>query len=285
MATRRALLASAALSPALFARAKAQETTPVAPTLESDVVFGEVAGEEMLLDVWSPPPRVRPRSAVMVLYSSPEYQNSPAFELASSGYVVFDIAYLALPDNTWPAAFDHVQRAARWARANAVTYGVDPERIGSYGHSAGGQLASLLGVRDTRDNSDSALASFSSRVQCVVSLSGVQDLSIPFLFRESEMIFEEFLGGTRVEAPDNWRDASPINWMDRNSAPFLMVHGTREEAPTVEHSRAMEAALHEAGVPVVYYEDPDADHETTDTWTFVAPWVLTFFAIHLDPEN
>jgi acetyl esterase/lipase len=219
----------------------------------SDVVYGEVDGEPMLLDVWSPAPRELLRPAVIVLHSSPEYQNSHAFELASSGYVVFEIAFLALPGITWPAAFDQVQRAVRWARANAVTYGVDPERIGSYGHSAGGQLSSLLGVRDTRDNSDPALASFSSRVQCVVSLSGIQDLSIPFLFPDVQVAVEEFLGGTRDEAADNWRDASPISWVDRNSVPFLMIHGTREEAPTVEHSRAMEAALHEAGVQVVYY--------------------------------
>jgi acetyl esterase/lipase len=285
MATRRALLASAALSPLLFTPTTAQEATPVSPSQMRDVSFGEVAGRKMQLDVWSPPPRESPRPAIVVLYSSPEYQNSHAFELASSGYVVFAIAFLALPDTTWPGEFDQVQRAVRWARANAVTYGVDPERIGSYGHSAGGQLSALLGVRDTRDNSDPALASYSSRVQCVVSLSGIQDLSIPFLFRDVQTAVEEFLGGTREEVPDNWRDASPISWVDRNSAPFLMIHGTREEAPTVEHSRAMEMALHEAGVPVVYYEDPDANHETTNTWSFVGPWVLTFFAIHLDPEN
>ena len=46
----------------------------------------------------------------------------------------------------------------RWVRANAETYGVDPERLAAYGHSSGGQLAALLGVRETRDDADPALA-------------------------------------------------------------------------------------------------------------------------------
>jgi hypothetical protein len=47
----------------------------------------------------------------------------------------------------------------------------------------------------------------------------------------------------------------------------------------------METALHEAGVAVVYYEEPDADHITWLDWGNVAPWVLTFCAIHLNPET
>jgi acetyl esterase/lipase len=61
---------------------------------------------------------------------------------------------------------------AAWLRANAVKYNIAPERIGAYGHSAGAQLAALLGMLDTRDNSDPALAKYSSKVQAVVDSSG-----------------------------------------------------------------------------------------------------------------
>ena len=187
MATRRALLASAALSPALLARATAQEATPVAPIQERDVVYGEVAGEELLLDDWRPPPRELPRPAMVVIHGGGWTEGFgdrtdfvlPSFELAKAGYVVFNIAYRLLPEHPWPAQLDDVQRAVRWIRANAATYGVDPQRIGSYGHSSGGHLAAFLGVRDTRDNSDPALAAFSSRVACVVDLAGDVDLTIP----------------------------------------------------------------------------------------------------------
>ena len=79
--------------------------------------------------------------------------------------------------NRWPAQLDDVQRAVRWVRANAAKYGVNPERLGVFGHSAGAQLASLLGMEDTRDNSDPALAKYSSRVQAVVDASGPTDFT------------------------------------------------------------------------------------------------------------
>jgi dienelactone hydrolase len=88
--------------------------------------------------------------------------------------VVFNINYrLAFGrENTWPAQLDDVQRAVRWVRKNAVQYGVDPARIGAMGASAGGHLVCMLGLVETRDNSDPALAGFSSRVKCVVDIFG-----------------------------------------------------------------------------------------------------------------
>ena len=299
MTTRRRLLASAALSPALLTRATAQEATPVAnpaaPIQERDIVYGAVAGEELLLDVWRPPPRELPRPAMVVIHGGGWTEGfgdrtdfvSPSFELAKAGYVVFNIEYRLLPDHPWPAQLDDVQRAVRWIRANAATYGVDPERIGSYGHSSGGHLAAFLGVRDTRDNSDPALSAFSSRVACVVDLDGDMDLTIPIPYgdAESNALIVRFLGGTAAEVPDAYRDASPISWVGGDSAPFLILHATHDEWVPVAHARGMEAALHEAGVPVVYYEDPEAVHITSLTWHYVAPWVLTSCAVHLEPEN
>jgi acetyl esterase/lipase len=72
-----------------------------------------------------------------------------------------------------------VQRVVRWVRANAAMSNVDPDRIGAYGHYAGAHRASMLGARDTRDDSDPTLAGISSRVSCVVALAGHFDLTIP----------------------------------------------------------------------------------------------------------
>ena len=88
----------------------------------------------------------------------------PARNLAPAGYVAFSIDHRLVNDgaeNRWPAQLDDVQRAVRWVRAHAADYGVDPERVASYGWSSGAHLATMLGVRDTRDNSDPALADYS----------------------------------------------------------------------------------------------------------------------------
>src|SRR5262245_32064406 len=183
MPTRRSVLASAALSP-LFAAvsASAQEATP-SSTL--GVAYGEVEGKQLLLDVYVPPAREAPRPAVVVLHGGGLLEGgrldvfAPAQALAEVGYVVFAPDYrLFRPEtgaNKWPAQLDDAQRAVRWIRANAAAYGVDPERVGAYGHSSGGHLSALLGLRETRENVDPALASASSRVTCVVELAGSAD--------------------------------------------------------------------------------------------------------------
>src|SRR4051812_33709683 len=107
-----------------------------------------------------------------------------ARSVAEAGYVAFNIDYRLLSYdgmNQWPTQLDDVQLLVRWIRANAATYGVDAERIGALGHSAGGLLAAFLGTRETRDNSESTLAAYSSRVSCVVDLAGDVDLTIPLL--------------------------------------------------------------------------------------------------------
>ena len=80
--------------------------------------------------------------------------------LARNGFVAFAVDYRLFhgTDNCWPA--QSTMCSARFAGRgrNAPKYGVNPDRIGAFGHSAGAQLAALLGMEDTRDNSDAALA-------------------------------------------------------------------------------------------------------------------------------
>jgi len=90
--------------------------------------------------------------------------------LARCDFVAFSVDYRLFhgTENAWPTQLDDVQRAVRWIRANAAKYHIDPDRIGAFGHSAGAQLAALLGMEATRDNSDPVLAKYSSTVQAVV---------------------------------------------------------------------------------------------------------------------
>ena len=109
------------------------------------------------------------------------WMDDAAQGLVTAGYVAFTIDYRLFGGgtrNSWPAQLDDAQRAVRWVRTNAATYGVDPERIAAFGHSSGAQLAAFLGTRDTRDDADPTLADVSSRVACVVDLAGTMDLTI-----------------------------------------------------------------------------------------------------------
>ena len=259
---------------------------------ERGVAYGTVADEPMLLDVYRPPARATLRPAVICVHGGGMWTGSradmadPARELARAGYVTFATDYRLVEAATgrhrWPVQLDDVQCAVRWVRANAAQYGLDPGRVGAFGWSAGGQLAALLGTRDTRDAA-SPLAAHPSRVACVVDLAGDMDLaaytSPPAL---DEVV--ALLGGTPEEAPERYRDASPLSWIDAQTVPFLVIHGALDDVVPVAQSRQLVSALRAARVEVEYEELPDAGHGDL-TWFRVGPAVLAFLGRHLRPGD
>jgi len=298
MITRRSLLASAAVAPvaaAVHSSTAAQEATPaVKVSTDMGVVYREVEDQTLLLDVYRPPERATPRPAVVLMYGGGlmvgdrTWMADAAQGLAEAGYVAFSIDYRlfdGVARNPWPAQLDDAQGAVRWIRANADTYGVAPDRIGSYGHSSGAQLAAFLGTRDTRENTDPALEGVSSRVACVVDMAGGMDYTIPAPDDETAAQLAVLLGGTADAPPDEaaYRDYSPITFVDEETAPFLILQGGADSPTNIENSRKMEATLRETGVEVVYGEFPDLDHFAWD-WAHAGPWTRPFLDQHLHPE-
>ena len=79
------------------------------------------------------------------------------------------IEYRLSGEAPFPAQIEDCKAAVRWLRANAAKYNLDADRIGAWGHSAGGHLSALLGtsggVQELEGNGDNM--SYSSRVQAV----------------------------------------------------------------------------------------------------------------------
>jgi acetyl esterase/lipase len=148
-------------------------------------------------------------------------------------------------------------------RANASTYGVNPARIGAFGHSAGAQLAALLGMEDTRDNSDPALSKYSSKVQAVVDVDGPTDFTTE---RDDDSLgfLAGFFGATYAKDPQIWRDASPACHAAKDDVPFLIVHGTRDESVPISQAQELYEKLQAAGVPVSFIK-------VNDVHTFQTP--------------
>jgi acetyl esterase/lipase len=256
--------------------------------VERGVVYGVVTGEPLLLDVYRSLTHGEPRPAVILIHGGGMWTGSradmehPAQQLARAGYLAFSVDY-RLVDATvgchrWPAQLDDVQRAVRWVRAHAVDYGIDQMRVGAFGWSAGGQLAALLGTRDTRD-ATAPMASYPSRVACVVDLAGDVDLAA---YTQPPALHEvvALLGGTPQEVPERYRDASPLSWIDGHTAPFLVVHGAQDDVVPIEQSRRLVAALRAAGVEVQYVELASVGHDDL-TWARVGPSTLAFLGLHL----
>lgn len=197
-------------------------------SVQDDIPYTVRNGQPLLLDVYQPAGLATgPRPAVVLIHGGgwtsfdKGTMRGMAQVLARSGFAAFSVDYRLLQgtENRWPAQLDDVQSAVRWVRANASKYDVNPDRIGAFGHSAGGQLAALLGMEETRDNSDPLLAAYSSRVQAVVDVSGPSD----FTSRhdpDGDAFLANLFGTDYSKNPALWRALRPSFRCRKRAHPF-----------------------------------------------------------------
>lgn len=177
--------------------------------------------------------------------------------LARNGYVGMSIDYLlwskGIQKPTWPRNLQDAKTAVRWLRQNADRLGIDPNRIGVIGGSAGGNLAAMLAVTGPKDGLEPPDGDdTSSSVQCAVDLYGVADL---MNYHDMKMFLK-----TRKEDPESYRRASPISYCNSGDAPVLMIHGTGDDVVDVSQSKTLAAALAVGGVEHELIVIPDAPH-------------------------
>lgn len=189
--------------------------------------------------------------------------------LAGAGYAVVNIDYRLVPAGQYPAAVQDSLCALAYARAHAAEWGVDPARIATYGYSAGGHLASMVGVASAGElhQPDCAAAVAAGGVAppaAVVSGAGPEDL---WLFPEVAAVVE-FVGGRKADVPELWDAASPITYVrdaaggagDGAFPPFLFVHGEEDWFAGIEHSLEMREALVAAGGQAELFSIPGGGH-------------------------
>lgn len=265
----------------------------VATTL--DVVYGRVAELELRLDLYRPKGATGLRPGLVFVHgggwSAGERQGFRwhAEQAARLGYVAVTIDYRLCGQAVWPAQLDDCQRAVRWLRSRAAEFSLDPERLGSFGSSAGGHLAACLGVRDARDDGDLALAGLSSRVQCVIDYNGIHDLRSPVApSNDARAMVTAFLGAPAEQIPEVSADASPITFVDERAAAMLLIHDPGDDVVDYEQSVQLALALMQAGRPVEMLPAPGAGHgfaySPDNAWQQRTwPAALAWLARHLRP--
>lgn len=258
-------------APPADATAQAAPPGMIAGPVHENVVYGVANGETLLLDIFEPADNTGlPRPAILLIHGGAwnSFDKSTmwplAHFLAMAGFVAIPADYRLFNNdiNHWPAQLDDVQLAVRWVRANSSKYNIDRNHIGAYGHSAGAQLALLLGMMDTRDNSDPALAKYSSKVQAVVDAAGPTDFTTQS-DPDGIQYMTSFLDADYAKHPEVWRDASPIFHVAKSNAPILIIHGTKDELIPVAEADALDEALKKAGATVQYLR-LESDHDFSD---------------------
>jgi len=210
---------------------------------------------QQTLDVYQPPNRTSqtPKPAIVFIHGGgwtggdkDDFKDLAVY-FSQQGFVTFSVNYRLVwtPELRHPVPYDDVQTAMRFLRSRATLYGIDPGRMGAMGGSAGGHLVGLLGTTETRDNSNQALAAYSSRATCVVDLFGPMDLMMPLPTTPDDIDWLVFnlIGDTRENAPQAYRDASPIEHIDATTVPFLIFQGGADPIVPAAQSQAFHEAL------------------------------------------
>ena len=188
--------------------------------------------------------------------------------LAEHGVVAIVADYRTWPAAGFPAFMGDAARAVRWTLDHAREQGGDPQRVYIAGHSAGAQIAALLGT-DARH-----LDAIERRPQ---DLAGVIGLSGPYDFVISGKLEEIF--GPRSQ----WPEAMAVRFVDGDEPPFLLVHGDQDRTVDVGNSRKLEFALRRKGIDATLLILPGGNHVVTaaafydpDRAPEVLPAVLRF---------
>ena len=177
---------------------------------------------------------------------------------AQRGYFTVNFNYSLSSQNIFPAQIYECKALIRWLRANADRYNIDPNRIGVWGSSAGGHLASLLGttVNTPAYEGDVGTTGYSSEVAAVVDLYGPTDFySLIEDRRSSDPGYDvetsaeyQLIGGSLDENRVLVEMANPVLNVTADDPPFLIIHGLEDSEITYSQSVLLYDRMKEVGV-------------------------------------
>ena len=198
--------------------------------------------------------------------------------LAEAGFVVASVEYRTVPD-MFPALLVDGKSAVRYLRAHARQFGIDPQRIGVIGDSAGGYLAQMVGVTGGDKEYDQGdYLDQSSDVQAAATTYGIsnlmnigegyskeiQDIHASKAVTEALLVhgtaFASYPGASILSDTAKAMKASPMGHIRKGLPPFLIMHGTADALVSPVQSRQLYDALKKADNDVSYVEVEDAGH-------------------------
>jgi acetyl esterase/lipase len=243
----------------------------------TNISFKTSAGIKLNMQVYQPP-KVGKYPAIVVIYGGAWRTGSPIANpefnqyMALRGYTVFAIDYRHAPEYRFPAQLDDVRAALNFIRTHAVEYQTDPEQMILLGRSAGAHLAMLAAYQPD-----------APPIRAVVSYYGPVNLTEgynnpprpdPINTRE---VLKAFLGGSPQELANEYKIASPINYVTRPLPPTLLVYGSRDNLVQAKYGRQMYQTLQTSGNTAVFLEIPWAEHAFDEVFNGVSNQLALYY--------
>jgi len=284
----RAALAALGIALLLGGAAEAAEVQII-----PDVVYGHKDGLAMTFDVLKPKANANGAAVIFMVsggwvstWTPPEQMANRFDALLTKGFTVIALRHGSSPRYLIPDIVADVRRAVRFIRYSAAQWGVDPNRLGVHGGSAGGHLS--LVIATTSDTGvPGAKEPFmreSNRVASVVAYFPPVDLrawarglapTTPDATRFPALNFER----------EKAADYSPIVHVTRDDPPALLIHGDKDPLVPISHSQDMFKMLQQTGVKSEFITIPGAGHgfEGADAQRATAAMVAWFEQTLLSP--
>ena len=257
--------------------------TPIQPLVSKEIKFKEnlvykkASGIKLILDAYIPKKKNTKRyPAVLLIHGggwltgNKENQRVMAQHLAKNGYVAIAINYTLGLDSPYPSGVIDLKDAIKWMRENAKKYRINPDKIAVLGASAGAHLATLIGTTPNISIYNRN-PSISDEVQAVVNIDGIVSFIHPEASKEGKMA-SIWLSGTKEDNYENWKEASPLEYVNENMPPTLFINSAQ---PRFHAGRDdMVAILNEHNIYNEIHTIPDSPH----SFWLMHPW----FEITLD---
>lgn len=163
---------------------------------------------------------------------SKEAMRPLARALAARGWVVVSTSYRLAGQAPYPAAVHDVKAAVRWLRAHATEFGLDPQRVGAVGGSAGGHLVGLVATTAGRaiEETGGPWAEQSARLDAAVLMgAGVDQLARALESPKPIPSQLVFFGGPVSERREIYREASPFHQLTAACPPLLFLDGEKDD--------------------------------------------------------
>src|SRR5262249_49317718 len=235
-------------------------------TRKADVVYGRKFGTALTMDVFTPKEKPKGIGLVWVVsggwFSAHESINPVFFQtLIKRGYTVFAVVHGSQPLYTIPEVLEDMHRAVRFIRHNAKDYGIDPDRLGISGGSAGGHLSLMMGTtgNDGNPKATDPVDRASSRVpaggclfppthflkygkpgEVAVGYSTLRNFKAPFDFTELDQITRSFnLITDEKRRREIGRQISPVYHVTAKTPPTLIFHGDADTLVPIQQAELM----------------------------------------------
>lgn len=224
--------------------------TPSAFEVTKDLEYRNVADQSLKADFYKPAkPLANPAPLIIAVHGGSwsggkkEDMASICEALANQGFAVATVSYRLSPKHRWPAHIHDVQASVRYFRANAAKFGVNPDKIGMVGVSAGAHLALLTAFSPRWETAPADNPTVSSGVKCVFNIFGPVDLTQDFNPALAGLVSQQVMGIKYDPKNEVIIRQGPISHISKTSPPVFTIHGDKDQVVPVKQAYRLDEAM------------------------------------------